>query len=322
MVHRIGAEQVGPVGQVALFPPEMRDYDSWCVGGIGISAGPTRETMTGESEMPESPRPAVVPRAPGDQSGRHRRRADSRAAPRRRGRRARRGRGRDRRDRVPPRSRLLGRSVPRRGRRVARLAAGAGLDPQARASVDVEGILLAVAVGCRGRAPSRPCVRAERDRARPDQARRRCSRSRWARALRIWWAIPFLRQSVAGRLRLLLPGWDNPTHLNFLRLNIKLGSFVTVQPNSPSGARVRRVGVPAGLAPDVGGSSCGSGTATRPRAPARSSTSTPSPWSLTAGIAVMHRLRRGRAAVPRSHVRRPGADERSSRSCSPSACSR
>ena len=42
---------------------------------------------------------------------------------------------------------------------------------------------------------------------------------------------------MAGRLRLLLPGWDNPTHLNFLSLNLKLGSFVTVQPNAPSGLK-------------------------------------------------------------------------------------
>ena len=34
-----------------------------------------------------------------------------------------------------------------------------------------------------------------------------------------------------------LGGWDNPTHLNLLRLNIKLGSFVSVQPNSPAGVR-------------------------------------------------------------------------------------
>ena len=136
-----------------------------------------------------------------------------------------------------------------------------GWIPKLGRTVDVEGILLAVAVGF---------ATAHQMNVRRDRA----ERNGWIKpaealalavsaGVAIWWAIPLLGKSAAGRLRLLLPGWDNPTHLSFLRLNIKLGSFVTVQPNSPSGSgstrrSTRRAGIRRGR------SGCASGSGTRP----------------------------------------------------------
>ena len=214
----------------------MRDYDSWCVGGIGISAGPSRGTMTGESEIPESPRPGPWFREP----------RVIRAGVIAGG--------------LTLALRLIGVVVGPLALVVAiaaivflpgpdywadrfLVAAAAllgwlpvlGWVPKLGSNVDVEGLLLAIAVGVavahqvgRRHAPS-----ATRRRIVPAEALALAMGA----GVAIWWGIPFLRQSVAGRLRLLLPGWDNPTHLNFLSLNIKLGSFVTVQPDAPSGLK-------------------------------------------------------------------------------------
>ena len=214
----------------------MRDYDSWCVGGIGISAGPSRGTMTGESAIPESPRPGPWFREP----------RVIRAGVIAGG--------------LTLVLRLVGVMVGPLALVVAiaaivflpgpdywadrfLVAAAAllgwlpvlGWVPKLGSSVDVEGLLLATAVGVavahqvgRRHAPS-----TTRRRIVPAEALALAMGA----GVAIWWGIPFLRQSVAGRLRLLLPGWDNPTHLNFLSLNIKLGSFVTVQPNAPSGLK-------------------------------------------------------------------------------------
>jgi hypothetical protein len=118
-----------------------------------------------------------------------------------------------------------------------------GWIPKLGSTIDVEGILLAVAVGF----AVEHQVRARRTGVR---TRRRITPAEVVAlvvggAVSLWWALPFLRQTAAGRMRMLLPygagtnpaGWDNPTHLNFLRMNIQLGSFVTVQPTSPTGEK-------------------------------------------------------------------------------------
>jgi hypothetical protein len=242
MVHRIGAEQVGSVGQVALFPPEMRDYDRERVGGIGISAGPARETAMGESAVSESRKFGAWFRDSAIRFG------------------------------------ILAFVVTLVLRFVGvvvgpvavvlaivaivllpgpdwwadrfLIAAAAllgwlpllGWIPKLGSKVDVEGILLAVVVGIAVAAQlrARRTGRGSRERITPAEA----TALAVGAAVSIWWAIPFLRQSVAGRLRMLLPsggltlqGWDNATHLDLLHLNIQLGSFVTVQPNSPAGVK-------------------------------------------------------------------------------------
>jgi len=110
-----------------------------------------------------------------------------------------------------------------------------GWVPKLGRSVDVEGILVAAAVGVAvaHQVGARRTRSHERRRIVPAEALALAVGA----GVTLWWAIPFWRQTVAGRLRLLLPGWDNPTHLSFLSLNIKLGSFVTVQPDAPSGLK-------------------------------------------------------------------------------------
>ncbi len=119
-----------------------------------------------------------------------------------------------------------------------------GWIPKLGRTVDIEGILLALAVGF---------ATAHQVNVRSHQA----ERNGWIKpsealalavsaGVAIWWGIPLLGKTAAGRLRLLLPGWDNPTHLSFLRLNIKLGSFVTVQPKSPAGVRIDAAEYPQG----------------------------------------------------------------------------
>ena len=117
-----------------------------------------------------------------------------------------------------------------------------GWIPKLGSRVDVEGILLSLVVGVAvaHQLRVRRTGRGERRRMTPAEAVALATGA----VVTIWWALPFLRQSVAGRLRMLLPsggatlqGWDNATHLNFIRLNLKLGSFVTVQPKSPTGVK-------------------------------------------------------------------------------------
>jgi hypothetical protein len=236
MVHRIGSNKSVPVGQVALFPPELRDYDSGCVGGIGISAGPTRDIATDESAMRQARTVGAWQREPWSI------RAGLVAGA------------------LTLVLRLVGVVVGPFAVVVAivaivflpgpddwadrfLVAAAAlfgwlpvlGWVPKLASRVDVEGVLLAAAVGVAvaHQVGARRTRSDERRRIRPAEGLALAVGA----GVALWWAIPFWRQSVAGRLRLLLPGWDNPTHLSFLSLNIKLGSFVTVQPNAPSGLK-------------------------------------------------------------------------------------
>ena len=118
-----------------------------------------------------------------------------------------------------------------------------GWIPKLGSRVDVEGILLAG-----GRRASRSPIRCASRRTGRGTRRRIVPAEAVALAVgagvSLWWAVPFWRQTAAGRLRMLLPsggvslqGWDNATHLNFLKLNLQLGSFITVQHDSPSGVK-------------------------------------------------------------------------------------
>ena len=236
MLHRIGSNKSVPVGQRALFLPELRDYDCVCVGGIGLSAGPTREAATGEPAISEPSESGSWTREPWSI------RAGLVAGA------------------LTLALRLVGVVVGPFAVVVAivaivflpgpdywadrfLVAAAAlfgwlpvlGWVPKLGNHVDVEGILLAAAVGVA------VAHQVGARRSRSHDRRRIVPAEALAVAVgagvALWWAIPFWRQSVAGRLRLLLPGWDNPTHLSFLALNIKLGSFVTVQPHAPSGLK-------------------------------------------------------------------------------------
>jgi hypothetical protein len=112
-----------------------------------------------------------------------------------------------------------------------------GWIPGLGTSVDVPGILLAIAVGvtCAHQA------RLERTRSRslalPTPAE--LVGLLVGIAVALWWALPIGRLSLSGRLQWLFAGWDNDTHFSIFQENLRLGSFIHVRPNVPGGgARV------------------------------------------------------------------------------------
>lgn len=51
----------------------------------------------------------------------------------------------------------------------------------------------------------------------------------------LWWALPFSRLPLARQLAFLMRGWDNSTHFQMFRSNLRLGSFITAQRTAPGG---------------------------------------------------------------------------------------
>ena len=51
----------------------------------------------------------------------------------------------------------------------------------------------------------------------------------------LWWALPFARLNLSGRLQWLFAGWDNNTHFSIFQANLSLGSFIQVHSRLPNG---------------------------------------------------------------------------------------
>jgi hypothetical protein len=54
-------------------------------------------------------------------------------------------------------------------------------------------------------------------------------------AVAMWWALPYAKLTLSGRLGYLLTGWDNNSHFGIFEANLRLGSFIQVRPNLPGG---------------------------------------------------------------------------------------
>jgi hypothetical protein len=63
----------------------------------------------------------------------------------------------------------------------------------------------------------------------------------------LWWAIPYARLSLSGRLGYLFTGWDNNSHFAMFEDNLRLGSFTQVRPLLPGGGYRLAYDYPQGM---------------------------------------------------------------------------
>jgi hypothetical protein len=108
-----------------------------------------------------------------------------------------------------------------------------GWVPRLGTTVDVPGIVLAIAVGVTCWHQVRTGRVGARSIARPSLSE--LIALIVGIAVTLWWALPITRLTLTGRLQFLFTGWDNDTHFAIFQQNVQLGSFIHVQPNLPSG---------------------------------------------------------------------------------------